>query len=66
MKRWRKGSSSVPAQEARMSMTDRMDQLATESSWDFSGLKALFINCTLKKSPERLLREGRWVPHHRQ
>ncbi len=23
-----------------------------ESRWDFSGLKALFINCTLKRSPE--------------
>ncbi len=35
-----------------MSMTERMERLATESSWDFSDLKALFINCTLKKSPE--------------
>ena len=41
-----------------MSMTDRMDQLATESSWDFSDLKALFINCTLKKSPERSHTQG--------
>jgi hypothetical protein len=24
----------------------------SESKWDFSGLKALFLNCTLKKSPE--------------
>ena len=22
------------------------------SEWDFSGLRAMFINCTLKKSPE--------------
>ena len=35
-----------------MSMTDRMEQLASESQWDFSDLRALFINCTLKKSPE--------------
>jgi multimeric flavodoxin WrbA len=35
-----------------------MDQPATESSWDFSGLKALFINCTLKKSPERSHTQG--------
>ena len=41
-----------------MSMTDRMDQLATESKWDFSDLKALFINCTLKKSPERSHTQG--------
>jgi len=41
-----------------MSMTDRMDQLATESTWDFSDLKALFINCTLKKSPEQSHTQG--------
>lgn len=35
-----------------MSMTDRMEQLATGSTWDFSDLNALFINCTLKPSPE--------------
>ena len=27
-------------------------QLLEESRWDFSDLKALFINCTLKRSPE--------------
>ncbi len=41
-----------------MSMTDRMDQLATESEWDFSDLRALFVNCTLKKSPERSHTQG--------
>lgn len=35
-----------------MEMTERIDVLATESVWDFSDLSALFINCTLKKSPE--------------
>ncbi len=34
-----------------MDMTERIDALVTESIWDFSDLKALFINCTLKKSP---------------
>ena len=24
----------------------------TDPTWDFSGLRALFINCTLKRSPE--------------
>jgi multimeric flavodoxin WrbA len=33
-------------------MTDRIDELVSESRWDFSDLNALFINCTLKKSPE--------------
>ena len=41
-----------------MSMNDRMEQLATESRWDFSDLSALFINCTLKKSPERSHTQG--------
>jgi hypothetical protein len=27
-------------------------KLCSTSKWDFSDLKALFINCTLKKSPE--------------
>jgi multimeric flavodoxin WrbA len=30
----------------------RAEQLAEESTWDFSDLRALFINCTLKRSPE--------------
>jgi multimeric flavodoxin WrbA len=33
-------------------LTDRHEQLATESRWDFSDLRALFINCTLKRTPE--------------
>ncbi len=41
-----------------MTMKDRLEQLATESSWDFSNLRALFINCTLKKSPERSHTQG--------
>jgi multimeric flavodoxin WrbA len=32
----------------------------TESIWDFSKLKAIFINCTLKKSPEQSHTEGLW------
>ncbi len=28
------------------------ETLAAESGWDFSDLQALFINCTLKRSPE--------------
>ena len=33
-------------------LTERHEQLAAESKWDFSDLSALFINCTLKRSPE--------------
>jgi multimeric flavodoxin WrbA len=28
------------------------EQLCATSRWDFSGLRALFVNCTLKRSPE--------------
>ncbi len=28
------------------------EQLLEQSRWDFSDLKAVFINCTLKRSPE--------------
>jgi len=33
-------------------LSERHEQLAAESRWDFSDLSALFINCTLKRSPE--------------
>src|SRR5258708_34441004 len=35
-----------------MTLTAKLDELADESRWDFSDLRALFINCTLKRSPE--------------
>ncbi|MDH3606251.1 MAG: flavodoxin family protein [Acidimicrobiia bacterium] len=41
-----------------MTMKERAEQLATESQWDFTDLKALFINCTLKKSPEQSHTQG--------
>ena len=28
------------------------EQLCSESQWDFSDLRAMYINCTLKRSPE--------------
>ena len=33
-------------------LAERHEALATESKWDFSDLRALYINCTLKRSPE--------------
>jgi multimeric flavodoxin WrbA len=33
-------------------LTSNQEQLCSESRWDFSDLRALFINCTLKRSPE--------------
>src|SRR5437667_12427838 len=35
-----------------MALSAKLDELAETSEWDFSDLRALFINCTLKKSPE--------------
>jgi multimeric flavodoxin WrbA len=33
-------------------VTPLQEELAAASPWDFSGLRALFVNCTLKRSPE--------------
>ena len=41
-----------------MTLSDRQQQLCDSHSWDFSGLTALFINCTLKKSPEMSHTQG--------
>lgn len=39
-------------------LTARQLQDCDDSSWDFSDLRALFINCTLKRSPELSHTEG--------
>lgn len=41
-----------------MSLNQKQEELCTSSKWDFSDLKALFINCTLKKSPSLSHTEG--------
>ncbi len=33
-------------------LSDKQLEMCTTSKWDFSDLRALFINCTLKRSPE--------------
>jgi hypothetical protein len=35
-----------------VTLTAKQEELCTQSRWDFSDLRALFINCTLKRSPE--------------
>jgi len=35
-----------------MPINEKQEKLCEESTWDFSGLSALFLNCTLKKSPQ--------------
>ncbi len=39
-------------------LNQTQEDLCSTSKWDFSDLKALFINCTLKKSPELSHTEG--------
>ncbi|MFW6157373.1 MAG: flavodoxin family protein [Balneolaceae bacterium] len=34
-----------------MTLSEKQEKLCSESSWDFSTLSALFLNCTLKPSP---------------
>ena len=41
-----------------MALSDRQQALCDQSRWDFSGLTALFLNCTLKRSPERSHTQG--------
>ncbi len=39
-------------------LNDMQEHLCQSHGFDFSGLKALFLNCTLKRSPERSHTEG--------
>ena len=41
-----------------MVLNEKQEALCTDSRWDFSDLTALFINCTLKKSPETSHTDG--------
>lgn len=41
-----------------MVQSDKTNEFTNRSLWDFSGLNALFLNCTLKKSGERSHTEG--------
>lgn len=34
-------------------LSPMQDELCRQSRWDFSDLRAVFINCTLKRSPEQ-------------
>ena len=41
-----------------MTLSQRQIDQCEASTWDFSGLKALFLNCTLKRSPEQSHTQG--------
>jgi multimeric flavodoxin WrbA len=43
-----------------MKLNDKQERMCASSRWDFSALKAIFLNCTLKKSPEKSHTEGLW------
>jgi multimeric flavodoxin WrbA len=36
----------------RLTVSEEQEAMNQQTSWDFSDLRALFINCTLKRSPE--------------
>src|SRR6266480_404203 len=41
-----------------VSLTDQQQELSEASRWDLSDLRALYVNCTLKPSPEQSHTEG--------
>ena len=41
-----------------MQLNDKQKELCTQSRWDFSDLRAVVLNCTLKRSPELSHTEG--------
>jgi multimeric flavodoxin WrbA len=41
-----------------MTLNDKQNELCVSSKWDFSDLSALFLNCTLKKSPAQSHTQG--------
>lgn len=41
-----------------MELNEKQMKMCEESTWDFTQLKALILNCTLKRSPERSHTEG--------
>ena len=46
------GAPALGDSRAMPTLTRLQEELAAGSRWDFSDLRALFINCTLKRSPE--------------
>ena len=41
-----------------MTLNEQQEQLCDASRWDLSDLRAIFLNCTLKRSPEMSHTEG--------
>src|SRR5262245_44068303 len=43
---------SVDEGVATVALNAKQEELCRQNTWDFSDLSAIFINCTLKRSPE--------------
>ena len=43
-------------------ISEKQIEMCESSQWDFSHLRALFLNCTLKRSPEMFHSTRRGVP----
>ena len=41
-----------------MQLNEYQQELCTTSTWDFTDLRALYVNCTLKPSPAFRTRRG--------
>src|SRR3546814_17544685 len=48
----RSGSAPMTA------LSPEQEELCRQDRWDFSGLRAMFVNCTLKRSPEQSHTQG--------
>src|SRR4051794_1410318 len=41
-----------------VTLNEKQEELCAQTQWDFSDLRALFVNCTLKRSPEQSHTQG--------
>jgi multimeric flavodoxin WrbA len=41
-----------PESDIPVQLTEKQEELCRQTTWDFSDLGAVFVNCTLKRSPE--------------
>ena len=55
---WRKQTGREQEGITKMKLSQKQEQMCSESRWDSSDLNAIFLNCTLKKSPEVSHTEG--------
>ncbi|HEX3611388.1 MAG TPA: hypothetical protein VHU88_06845, partial [Sporichthyaceae bacterium] len=51
-------SGGAAQRPSTVRLAPKQEELCGQSTWDFSDLRALFINCTLKRSPEQSHTQG--------